>query len=277
MAEGGGTQNVLCRYFMNNVCNKADHCRFSHDPATAQPSMFCRYYLKGTCAYGDKCRYEHSVPGYVGKVYAPPNNAEPTSTTRTDGVSSQFNVKVTQETVVPSSQPNALSASIPVGVNNVSQRLPAINHNTVMHHPTSNGISSAREMISLVAVSITQFVAMILDAHRIPHNLPSLNNKKNMSLEDARSSAKNLQNVVIKLGSALCKCLNSGSSEVLMEFGALLVNFWAEAKEPCPNLLFTCEDLAQIVMSPDGRQFLEMTLNQLQHLMSTLKSLLNYP
>ncbi|XP_069942501.1 uncharacterized protein [Cherax quadricarinatus] len=239
MAEGGGTQNVLCRYFINNVCNKGDQCRFSHDPAVAQPSMFCRYYLKGTCAYGDKCRYEHSVPDYVGKVYAPQSNAAAAvaaaaaaaaaaASNRPDGVISHYALKVSEESLAQSSQPNALSPS-----------------------------------------------ALILDAHRIPHNLTTYNNRKNMSVEDARSSARNLEIVVIKLGSTICRCMNCATPDVLIEFGNLLVNFWADAKEPCPNLPFTSDDLAQVVTSPDGRHFLEITLGQLQGLMTALKSLQN--
>ncbi|XP_045597526.1 uncharacterized protein [Procambarus clarkii] len=279
MAEGGpGTQTVLCRYFINNVCNKGDQCRFSHDPAVAQPSMFCRYYLKGTCAYGDKCRYEHSVPEYVGKIYAPQSNAAPApapASNRPDGLNANYNVKVPGEPPVPSSQPNALSTSVPVGGNNIPHRLPPINQNTIIHQPVSNGISSAREMIKLVAVSITQFVAMILDAHRLPHNLPTFNNRKNMSIEDARSSAKNLQAVVINFGSTIYRCMNCATPDVLLELGNLLINFWADAKEPCPNLSFTSDDLAQVVTSPDGRHFLQITLAQLENLMATLKSLLN--
>nr|XP_053633352.1 uncharacterized protein LOC128689241 [Cherax quadricarinatus] len=277
----------MSRYFINNVCNKGDQCRFSHDPAVAQPSMFCRYYLKGTCAYGDKCRYEHSVPDYVGKVYAPQSNAAAAvaaaaaaaaaaASNRPDGVISHYALKVSEESLAQSSQPNALSPSVPVGGNNIAYRLPTINQNTVIHHqPVSNGISSAREMIRLVALSITQFVALILDAHRIPHNLTTYNNRKNMSVEDARSSARNLEIVVIKLGSTICRCMNCATPDVLIEFGNLLVNFWADAKEPCPNLPFTSDDLAQVVTSPDGRHFLEITLGQLQGLMTALKSLQN--
>nr|XP_045597531.1 uncharacterized protein LOC123757713 isoform X3 [Procambarus clarkii] len=259
MAEGGpGTQTVLCRYFINNVCNKGDQCRFSHDPAVAQPSMFCRYYLKGTCAYGDKCRHTQ-YPCWGG-------NLDLGSRSFTVGFKCRYPLEFYSDNQV---------VSVPVGGNNIPHRLPPINQNTIIHQPVSNGISSAREMIKLVAVSITQFVAMILDAHRLPHNLPTFNNRKNMSIEDARSSAKNLQAVVINFGSTIYRCMNCATPDVLLELGNLLINFWADAKEPCPNLSFTSDDLAQVVTSPDGRHFLQITLAQLENLMATLKSLLN--
>ena len=52
------TSKVLCRYHMNGMCNKGEHCAFSHDFA-AMPSQTCRYYLAGCCAYGDQCRFDH--------------------------------------------------------------------------------------------------------------------------------------------------------------------------------------------------------------------------
>ncbi|XP_045597533.1 uncharacterized protein [Procambarus clarkii] len=278
---------MFCRYYLKGTCAYGDKCRYEH----SVPEYVGKIYAPQSNA---------------APAPAPASN-------RPDGLNANYNVKVPGEPPVPSSQPNALSTrhtqypcwggnldlgsrsftvgfkcryplefysdnqvvSVPVGGNNIPHRLPPINQNTIIHQPVSNGISSAREMIKLVAVSITQFVAMILDAHRLPHNLPTFNNRKNMSIEDARSSAKNLQAVVINFGSTIYRCMNCATPDVLLELGNLLINFWADAKEPCPNLSFTSDDLAQVVTSPDGRHFLQITLAQLENLMATLKSLLN--
>lgn len=58
MAEGG-TEGVLCRYFLSGVCRDGQRCLFSHDRSNAQVDNVCRYYLKGECVYGSRCRYDH--------------------------------------------------------------------------------------------------------------------------------------------------------------------------------------------------------------------------
>ncbi|XP_047475501.1 probable E3 ubiquitin-protein ligase makorin-1 isoform X1 [Penaeus chinensis] len=63
MAEGG-SQNVLCRYFINGACREGERCRYSHNRDAARPSMVCRYYLRGTCVYGQQCRYDHVRPDH---------------------------------------------------------------------------------------------------------------------------------------------------------------------------------------------------------------------
>ncbi|XP_050031157.1 E3 ubiquitin-protein ligase makorin-1-like isoform X1 [Dermacentor andersoni] len=58
MAEGG-SEGVLCRYFLSGVCRDGRRCLFSHDRSTGQVDNVCRYYLKGECIYGTRCRYDH--------------------------------------------------------------------------------------------------------------------------------------------------------------------------------------------------------------------------
>ncbi|KAK3885003.1 hypothetical protein Pcinc_010744 [Petrolisthes cinctipes] len=314
MAQGGGPQAVLCRYFMSNVCNKGDQCRFSHDPSCTQPSMVCRYFLKGTCAYGDKCRYEHAWPEYMGTKIGETGSA-PTSPQPTD-VDMKAKKPVPELDVLSSHQQNMVNISSVglggAGLTPVLARVtpipppaaatlttaptpvpattatllhpphpppPHLQHHTPQAQPTAlinDGLTNAQNMVKLVSISITQFVAMILDAHRIPHNLQSYKNKRNMTVEDARNSAQNLLAYVLKLGTALYSSLNDSTGDSYMELGNLLLRFWTEAKEPYPDLAFTYQDLHQMALHPEGRHLLENTLNQLQHLMSTLKSILNH-
>ncbi|XP_077496345.1 E3 ubiquitin-protein ligase makorin-1-like isoform X2 [Amblyomma americanum] len=58
MAEGG-SEGVLCRYFLSGVCRDGHRCLFSHDRSMGQVDNVCRYYLKGECIYGSRCRYDH--------------------------------------------------------------------------------------------------------------------------------------------------------------------------------------------------------------------------
>uniref|UniRef100_A0A915ATE1 RING-type E3 ubiquitin transferase n=1 Tax=Parascaris univalens TaxID=6257 RepID=A0A915ATE1_PARUN len=56
-----GPSALLCKYFVNNVCNRGALCPFSHDRST-KPDNVCRFYLAGKCAYGATCRYDHKRP-----------------------------------------------------------------------------------------------------------------------------------------------------------------------------------------------------------------------
>ncbi|XP_077546869.1 E3 ubiquitin-protein ligase makorin-1-like isoform X2 [Haemaphysalis longicornis] len=58
MAEGG-SEGVLCRYFLSGMCRDGQRCVFSHDRHTGVVDNVCRYYLKGECIYGSRCRYDH--------------------------------------------------------------------------------------------------------------------------------------------------------------------------------------------------------------------------
>ncbi|XP_064081176.1 transcriptional protein SWT1-like [Macrobrachium nipponense] len=136
------------------------------------------------------------------------------------------------------------------------------------------GFSNVKEMINLVGVYITHFLAMILDGCGVQHDLPRLNNKQ-MTLEDACSSAVNLRDVIMRLGISIVNCVTSTTKENLIEFGTILVGFWDEAKEPCPTLSFTLDDLLQIVTSDEGRKFLEMVASELERLLSMLTTLMN--
>ncbi|KAK4329359.1 hypothetical protein Pmani_000282 [Petrolisthes manimaculis] len=100
MAEGG-TQNVLCRYFMNGVCREGERCHFSHS-CESRPSMICRYNLKGYCYYGRNCRYDHTRPGTSSDLPEPVTFP----THNPDGDTKHRNH--TQEVNAQSSHPNTL-------------------------------------------------------------------------------------------------------------------------------------------------------------------------
>ncbi|XP_063590716.1 transcriptional protein SWT1-like [Penaeus indicus] len=135
-------------------------------------------------------------------------------------------------------------------------------------------INNVQEMINHVGMHITHFTALILDAYGESHDLPKLNSTTTMSQENAHSSAVNLYNVIMNMGTAIVRCVNETTAESVQNFGELLINFWAEAKEPCPNLPFTAEDIMHIVASPVGLQFLQVTLQELEKLINVLKSVL---
>ncbi|XP_064483452.1 probable E3 ubiquitin-protein ligase makorin-1 isoform X2 [Ornithodoros turicata] len=62
MAEGG-SESVLCRYFLSGACRDGAGCHFSHDRSLGVVDNVCRYYLKGECFYGNRCRYDHIRTG----------------------------------------------------------------------------------------------------------------------------------------------------------------------------------------------------------------------
>lgn len=143
------------------------------------------------------------------------------------------------------------------------------------HEPLKGkDFSNVKEMINLVGAYITHFLAMILDGCGVQHDLPRLNNKQ-MTLEDACSSAVNLRDVIMRLGISIVNCVTSTTKENLMEFGMILVGFWDEAKEPCPTLSFTLDDLVHIVTSDEGRKFLEMVASELERLLNMLTTLMS--
>ncbi|XP_068223112.1 transcriptional protein SWT1 [Palaemon carinicauda] len=66
------------------------------------------------------------------------------------------------------------------------------------------GFSNVKEMINLVGVYITHFLAMILDGCGAHHDLPRLNSKQ-ITREDAYCSAVNLRDVIMRLGIGIVK------------------------------------------------------------------------
>ncbi|KAG7155906.1 transcriptional protein SWT1-like [Homarus americanus] len=136
--------------------------------------------------------------------------------------------------------------------------------------PTPSGLENLEKMINLVGAHITHFIALVLEAYGVEHSLPTLNTSGKMTREGARSSGINLHKVTMKLGTTIFRCLSEGTSESLQEFGHLLINFWADAKQQCPNLPFTEEDLTQVVTAPSGRNFLQLTLGELERLLAML-------
>nr|XP_053651274.1 transcriptional protein SWT1-like [Cherax quadricarinatus] len=145
---------------------------------------------------------------------------------------------------------------------------------SIKQQPSSSGIRNIQIMINHVGEHITHFIALILDAYGIAHSLPTLNEKR-ITREDAQNSSINLHNVTMRLGTTIARSLNEGTMDLLQEFGNLLINFWVDAKEPCPNLPFTEEDLAQYVASTNGRHFLQLTLGELERLLALLISAVN--
>ncbi|XP_066954798.1 uncharacterized protein [Macrobrachium rosenbergii] len=265
-----GPENVLCRYFKNGVCRKGDNCRFSHDP-NDKPSMICRYFLKGACNYGEKCRYEHQQPSYLVPQYF---GSGPGSATSQDGLNLTTSIGSGIDAVTKSSQPSVIGTSMVTGNEPTTQPVPILSPSAIPHTSSASGVANAQEMIRLVDLHITNFVGMILDANNVPHDLPVVANGKRLSIEDARMSGLNLYKVIMNIGSAIFRCGNQPTHQALQELGQIIVNFWAEAKQPCPNLVFTVDDLAQVFLTPNGRQFLDLTSRQLQHLLVMLKAVL---
>lgn len=138
----------------------------------------------------------------------------------------------------------------------------------------TNEINNVQEMINHVGMHITHFTALILDAYGESHELPKFNTTTTMTQENAHSSAVNLHNVIMNMGTAIVRCVNETTAESVQNFGEALINFWAEAKEPCPNLPFTAEDIMHMTASPVGLQFLQVTLQELEKLINILKSVL---
>lgn len=73
------------------------------------------------------------------------------------------------------------------------------------------------------------------------------------------------------------RCLNERTSAALQELGHLLVNFWSEAKLPCPHLPFTECDLRQYVENISNMPFLEGALQELENLIQHLQIVLADP
>lgn len=73
------------------------------------------------------------------------------------------------------------------------------------------------------------------------------------------------------------RCLNEKGSAALQELGHLLVNFWSEAKLPCPHLPFTECDLRQFLENPSNMPFLEGALRELESLVQQLRQVLADP
>lgn len=57
----------------------------------------------------------------------------------------------------------------------------------------------------------------------------------------------------------------------------MLVNFWLEAKLPCPHLPFTEDDLRHFVENPSNMPFLEGALRELENLVQQLRQVLGGP
>ncbi|KAK7081162.1 hypothetical protein SK128_007557 [Halocaridina rubra] len=267
----GGPSNVLCRYFKNGVCRKGDQCRFSHDPA-AQPSMICRYFLKGACNYGEKCRYEHQQPSYLVPQYYR-SSTDPLAALQ-DGQNTTTSITSSVEQAPKFCPPTHIGTSLVPSNEVATHPITVMSPNAIPHPPSTSGVANAQEMIRLVDFHITNFVGMILEANNIAHTLPTVTNGKRLSIDDARASGMNLYKVIMNIGSAIFRCGNQPSPQALQELAQIILNFWAEAKQPCPNLAFTLEDLAQVFLTPEGRQFLDLTSRQLQHLLLMLKTVL---
>jgi len=56
-------RQVLCRYYMMGVCQRADSCPYSHDRSISNKGTIpCRFFQAGTCANWDSCRFSHGEP-----------------------------------------------------------------------------------------------------------------------------------------------------------------------------------------------------------------------
>ncbi|KAK7075370.1 hypothetical protein SK128_001631 [Halocaridina rubra] len=137
----------------------------------------------------------------------------------------------------------------------------------------NKGVVNAKEMINLVGVHITHFLAVILDACGISHQLQRLNDMQ-MTPKNAHSSAIQLCRVIQDLGNCIVRCLNEATITNLQELGTLLVNFWNDAKESCPSLSFTVEDLFHLFELPDERCYLELVKGELERLFFMMKNLI---
>ncbi|XP_050692269.1 transcriptional protein SWT1-like [Eriocheir sinensis] len=140
-----------------------------------------------------------------------------------------------------------------------------------------SGVVNVEKMINQVGAHITHFVALVLSAFGTLHKLPTLGTSDSMTPDTARTSGVNLHQVIMSLGTAITKCLNEKTSAALQELGHLLVNFWSEAKLPCPHLPFTECDLRQFVENPSNMPFLEGALRELENLVQQLRQVLAGP
>ncbi|XP_066954800.1 uncharacterized protein [Macrobrachium rosenbergii] len=210
-------------------------------------NVLCRYFKNGVCRKGDNCRFSHDP------------NDKPSMICRY---------------FLKGACNYGEKCSMVTGNEPTTQPVPILSPSAIPHTSSASGVANAQEMIRLVDLHITNFVGMILDANNVPHDLPVVANGKRLSIEDARMSGLNLYKVIMNIGSAIFRCGNQPTHQALQELGQIIVNFWAEAKQPCPNLVFTVDDLAQVFLTPNGRQFLDLTSRQLQHLLVMLKAVL---
>ncbi|KAG0724803.1 Transcriptional protein SWT1 [Chionoecetes opilio] len=144
----------------------------------------------------------------------------------------------------------------------------------------AEGVTNVEKMINQVGAHITHFVALVLTAFGMQHNLqklPNINDCESLTPDNARTSGINLHKVIMSVGTAITRCLNEGTSAAVQELGHLLCNFWSEACLPCPHLPFTECDLRQFVESPGKAQYLKCVLQELESLVQQLVAVLTSP
>ncbi|KAK3869235.1 hypothetical protein Pcinc_025446 [Petrolisthes cinctipes] len=134
----------------------------------------------------------------------------------------------------------------------------------------SEGVNNVKNMINQVGLHITHYVALVLDAYCVQHNLQTLNTTSQMNQEQAYSSGVNLHQVIYSLGTTIVRCMNEKNAEAILEVCHLLVNFWTEAKEQCPELPFTNHDLSRLLECQEGQQYLRSVIKELEKLMEHL-------
>ena len=58
---------LVCRYFMEGLCSKAEKCTFSHavipnkTPAEARVKEVCKFFIMGSCMKGEACYFSHDL------------------------------------------------------------------------------------------------------------------------------------------------------------------------------------------------------------------------
>ncbi|XP_071549726.1 LOW QUALITY PROTEIN: uncharacterized protein Swt1 [Panulirus ornatus] len=140
------------------------------------------------------------------------------------------------------------------------KRLTDDSETSVTEQVVSSGMTNIEQMINLVGIRITHFIPSFCMPFCSFYYLDILS----MLCSHSDTCADHFST------SISCRCMAETTSDSLQELGNLLVGFWAEAKEPCPNLPFTEENLRQFVMSSNGQHFLKLTLGELEKLLNAV-------
>lgn len=82
---------LICRYFMEGICTKADKCTFSHSaipnktPEEARVKDPCKFFIAGSCMKGESCFFSHDLSVVPCKFFHLKGECSAAATTRGGG------------------------------------------------------------------------------------------------------------------------------------------------------------------------------------------------